>query len=132
MASATLNSKPVQMIVTLEDNALIADIKKALKLLPGVASVRMANLKDDETITPAMHRSINKARREYANGETISCSTPEEMQRYFDNLWSTLLSIPKRLTRHYVSGKNDRIIYDIYDDRVSVLIIQAEEHYNDK
>ena len=49
MASATLNSKPVQMIVTLEDNALIADIKKALKLLRGVASVRMANLKDDET-----------------------------------------------------------------------------------
>ncbi len=86
MASATLNSKPVQMIVTLEDNALIADIKKALKLLRGVASVRMADLKDDETITPAMHRSINKARREYANGETISCSTPEEMQRYFDNL----------------------------------------------
>ncbi|WP_337775873.1 hypothetical protein [Prevotella pectinovora] len=86
MASATLNSKPVQMIVTLEDNALIADIKKALKLLRGVASVRMANLKDDETITPAMHRSINKARREYANGETISCSTPEKMQRYFDNL----------------------------------------------
>ena len=52
MASATLNSKPVQMIVTLEDNALIADIKKALKLLRGVASVRMANLKDDETIKP--------------------------------------------------------------------------------
>ena len=42
------------------------------------------------------------------------------------------MSIPKRLTRHYVSGKNDRIIFDIYDDRVSVLIIQAEEHYNDK
>ena len=27
---------------------------------------------------------------------------------------------------------DDRIIYDIYDDRVSVLIIQAEQHYNDK
>ena len=25
-------------------------------------------------------------RREYANGETISCSTPEEMQNYFDSL----------------------------------------------
>ena len=37
-------------------------------------------------ITPAMQRSINKARREYANGETISCRTPEEMQRYFDSL----------------------------------------------
>ena len=82
----TPNSKPLQMIITLEDHALIADIKKALKLIRGVASVRVATINDDKTITPAMRRSINKARREYANGETISCSTPEEMQRYFDNL----------------------------------------------
>ena len=27
---------------------------------------------------------------------------------------------------------HDRIIYDIYDNRVTVLIVQAEEHYNDK
>lgn len=86
MASATSISKPAQMIITLEDNALIADIKKALKLIRGVASVRVATLNDDKTITPAMRRSINKARREYANGETVSCSTPEEMQRYFDSL----------------------------------------------
>jgi hypothetical protein len=58
MESASSISKPAQVIITLEDNAL----------------------------TPAMRRSINKARREYANGETISCSTPEEMQRYFDSL----------------------------------------------
>ena len=82
----TPNSKPLQMIITLEDNALIADIKKALKLIRGVASVRVATINDDKTITTALRRSINKARREYANGETISCSTPEEMQRYFDNL----------------------------------------------
>lgn len=86
MAAATSISKPAQMIITLEDNALIADIKKALKLIRGIASVRVATLNDDKTITPAMRRSINKARREYANGETISCSTPEEMQRYFDSL----------------------------------------------
>ena len=86
MESASSISKPAQMIITLEDNALIADIKKALKLIRGIASVRVATLNDDKTITPAMHRSINKARREYANGETISCSTPEEMQRYFDSL----------------------------------------------
>lgn len=79
-------SKPAQMIITLEDNALIADIKKALKLIRGIASVRVATLNDDKIITPAMRRSINKARREYAKGETISCGTPEEMQRYFDSL----------------------------------------------
>ena len=83
---ATAISKPAQMIITLEDNALIADIKKALKLIRGVASVRVATINDDKTITPAMRRSINKARREYDNGETISCSTPEEMQNYFDSL----------------------------------------------
>jgi hypothetical protein len=77
--------KPVQMLITLEDNALIADIRKALKLIRGVASVRMVNL-EDKTITPALRRAINKSRREYANGETISCGTPEEMQRYFDSL----------------------------------------------
>lgn len=74
------------MIITLEDNALVADIKRALKMIRGIASVRVATLGDDNTITPAMRRSINKARREYAKGETISCSTPEEMQRYFDSL----------------------------------------------
>ena len=74
------------MIITLEDNALVADIKRALKLIRGIASVRVNTISDDNSITPALRRSINKARREYAKGETISCSTPEEMQRYFDSL----------------------------------------------
>ncbi len=46
-----------QMIITLEDNALIADIKKALKLIRGVASVRVATIGDGNTITPAMRLS---------------------------------------------------------------------------
>lgn len=86
MATVTSRLKASQMIITLEDNALVDDIKRALKLIRGVASVRVANIKDDNTITPAIRRSINKARREYENGETITCSTPEEMQRYFDSL----------------------------------------------
>lgn len=28
--------------------------------------------------------------------------------------------------------KNDRMIYDIYDDKVVVLIIELQGHYNDK
>ena len=74
------------MIITLDDNALVSDIKRALKLIRGIASVRVATISDDKTITPAMRRSINKARREMTKGETIKCSTPEEMQRYFDSL----------------------------------------------
>ena len=75
-----------QIIVTLEDNALVADIKRALKMIRGIASVRTATISDDRSITPAMRRSIAKAREESARGETIVCKTPEEMQKYFDSL----------------------------------------------
>ena len=71
---------PSQMIVTLENNAMVSDIKKALKLIKGVASVRMARVTDDNQITSALYAKIKKARQEYANGETISCNSPEEMQ----------------------------------------------------
>ena len=27
---------------------------------------------------------------------------------------------------------HDRVVYDIYDEQVTVLVVQAEEHYNDK
>lgn len=63
--------QPVQMIVTLEDKSMATDIKRALMLIRGIASVRMAR--------------INKAREESARGETIVCNTPEELQKYFDN-----------------------------------------------
>ncbi len=33
-------------------------------------------------------------------------------------------------SRHITA--HDRIIYDIYDERITVLVIQVEDHYNDK
>ena len=81
----TTQISATQMIVTLEDNAMVAEIKKALKLIRGIASVRVAHIDDDGSITPALRRSIKKAREEFAKGETISCRTPEEMQKYFDS-----------------------------------------------
>ena len=33
-------------------------------------------------------------------------------------------------SRHITA--DDRIIYDNYDERITVMVIQAEEHYNDK
>ena len=58
MAMNTHTTQVPQMILTLEDNAMVSDIRKALK----------------------------KAREESAHGETIVCNTPEEMQQYFDSL----------------------------------------------
>ncbi|MBR4564272.1 MAG: hypothetical protein IKO26_07465 [Paludibacteraceae bacterium] len=39
-----------------------------------------------QEITPALRRRINKARKEYAAGETITCRTQKEMQQFFDSL----------------------------------------------
>ena len=39
-----------------------------------------------QTITPAMRRAINKARKESAAGELKVCRTPQEMQQFFDSL----------------------------------------------
>lgn len=84
MKARTLVPHAPQIIVTLDDNAMVADIRKALKLIRGIASVRFTRA--DRSITPAIRRSIAKARKESASGETIVCKTPEEMQKYFDSL----------------------------------------------
>ena len=43
--------------------------------------------KDDAAaITPAMRRSINKARKESRSGETVICRSKTEMQQFFDSL----------------------------------------------
>lgn len=83
---ASLSPSPNQIIVTLEPDAIVADIKKAMKLMRGVASVRATKVKADNHISPALSRKISKARKEYAKGETFSCRTPDEMQQYFDCL----------------------------------------------
>lgn len=83
---ASLSPSPNQIIVTLEPGVIVADIKKTLKLIRGVASVHTIKVKADNNITPAMSRKISKARKEYAKGETFSCRTPEEMLQYFDSL----------------------------------------------
>jgi hypothetical protein len=70
--------------VTLEDGAVLSEIKKALLLIRGVSSVSVA--RNDNMVTPALRTKIRKARKESADGETIVCNTPEEMQQYFDSL----------------------------------------------
>lgn len=37
-------------------------------------------------VTPALRTKIKKAREESVHGETVVCSSPEEMQQYFDSL----------------------------------------------
>ena len=58
--------------------------------------------------------------RNFANKEQLNDN---------DMASATLNSKPVQMI---VTLEDKALIADIYDDRVSVLIIQAEEHYNDK
>lgn len=75
------------MIVTLDQNAVIPDIKRAMRLMRGVLSIRMVRpKKSDRAISSSLARQIKHAREEYANGETIACNNPQEMLQYFESL----------------------------------------------
>jgi len=66
------------------------------KLLEYILSLSLSNKNKDwlaakiieskTDITPSLKSQITKARKELQKGETIACSTPEEMQHYFDSL----------------------------------------------
>jgi len=66
------------------------------KLLEYILSLELSNKNKDwlagkiieskTGISSDVLAQINKAREEYERGETVSCSTPEEMQLYFDSL----------------------------------------------
>ena len=55
-------------------------------LIKQCSPVRVMKVGEERSISPVLRRKIDKARKEYAVGETITCSTPEEMQRYLDSL----------------------------------------------
>ena len=79
--------EPRQMVVTLDKDAIVPDIKRAMRLMRGVLSIRMIRPKKaDNTISPSLAKQIEKAREEYAKGETITCNSPEEMLQYFESL----------------------------------------------
>ena len=59
-----------QMILTLDDNAMIPELKAALKMLRGIVSVKV---KKD---TP--NAATIKAIKEAENGNTIKCANFEE------------------------------------------------------
>lgn len=54
---STLNPSSNQIIVTLESGAVIADIKKALKLIRGVASVKVQKPKEHDITKTAGYRA---------------------------------------------------------------------------
>ena len=69
---------------------------------------------------PQLWKKYQKIYYELIDHPRNGLGHPEPMKGGKDITWS------RHITAH------DRIIYDICDDCVTVLVVQVEEHYNDK
>lgn len=69
---------------------------------------------------PQLWKKCQKIFHELVEHPRTGIGHPEALKGGNDVTWS------RHITAH------DRIIYDIYDDVLVVLVIEAEGHYNDK
>ena len=69
---------------------------------------------------PALFKKATKVLFDIMQHPRTGIGHPEALVGGNDITWS----------RHITA--DDRIVYDIYDERITVLVIQTESHYNDK
>lgn len=74
-----------QLIVSLEDTSMLSDIKKAIRMLRGVVSVREAE-KDSFELSDEAKKRIELSREQYRNGDVVACATKEELHQFLDSL----------------------------------------------
>ena len=71
----TTTITPPHIEITLEENAVVSDIKKALKMIRGVASVRVANSSKTEIPNKTTIKAINDVRA----GKTFKASSVDDL-----------------------------------------------------
>lgn len=91
-------------------------MKYEIEILPSVEK-SVAKWKKSK---PTLHKKFKKIVGELLEHPRTGSGKPEALVGGNDIRWS------RRLSAH------ERIIYDIYDDVVTVLIIQVGGHYKDK
>lgn len=87
-----------------------------INFTPGVQKT-MAKWKKSN---PMLFKKLEKILESIMENPRYGIGHPEALVGCGDITWS----------RHIT--KNDRIIYDIYDKEISVLVLELEGHYNDK
>ena len=69
---------------------------------------------------PSVKEKVERIFRELAEHPRTGVGNPEELRHFGANIWSRSLS------------KKDRVVYEIRDDAVVVLVFQLLGHYDDR
>lgn len=73
MNSVTI--QPQRLEITLEDNAVISDVKKALKMIRGIASVRVARQESVRNLNDTTIKAIEDVKA----GKTFKASSVDDL-----------------------------------------------------
>ena len=78
-------TRPIVLNIAIEDDAVLPDIKKAIRMIRGVCSVRQ--VRDiSHSVTPALQKKIAKAEEDMLAGRCIACDTKEELNAFLEAL----------------------------------------------
>ena len=69
-----------------DHSSALARRKMAALLATGLFTQLSIQPQEPAVIDSALRRRINRARKEYAEGQTIKCRNMQEMQQFFDSL----------------------------------------------
>ena len=69
-----------------DHSSTLARRKMAALLATGLFTQLSIQPQEPAVIDSALRRRINRARKEYAEGQTIKCRNVQEMQQFFDSL----------------------------------------------
>ena len=89
MIAPALNS-PIHLDITLEDNAMVADIKKAIKMLRGISSVRIARPKATKCKTKyteqEFYAKLDKSIESAKHGPLYTMASDESAEEFINRI----------------------------------------------
>ena len=84
MNTAVAIQQPIDLTLHIENIHILPSLKRILKALPGIKVVQ--HRRSSNVITPALQRTIDKARREHAEGKGLTFHSAKEAQEWMNAL----------------------------------------------
>jgi len=80
----TPNVRTICYKIDLDNDAVMADITRAIKMIRGIVAIRP--VRKELEISPVLKRKIARAEKNYKEGKTIKFNSVSEMDAYLDTL----------------------------------------------
>jgi hypothetical protein len=81
MVSTTLSQPATQMIINIDDRSIVNDIRRLLKRIQGVSSVRVR--RNNYYESREFYQDLDAAEQDIANGKGVHVSNKEELDALF-------------------------------------------------